>query len=214
MKHFVITILDNPQSVKIADRCIASGAKNNLAIRQWMATTPDEHLAKKLDDAHIKQAGFEEKYSRLENCMAAFHSHYSLWQHCVQIDEEITIFEHDAVVVDNIPNNLTYMGVVNLGKPSYGKWSSPKSLGMNPLTSKRYFPGAHAYRVNPVGARTLITQARVNARPTDVFLNLDVFPYLQEYFPWPVEARDTFTTIQKTEGCLAKHGYNENYKII
>jgi GR25 family glycosyltransferase involved in LPS biosynthesis len=80
--------------------------------------------------------------------------------------------------------------------------------------SKRYFPGAHAYQVNPTGAQKLIDQARVYARPTDVFLNIDTFPWLQEYYPWPVEARDTFTTIQKTEGCLAKHNYNDSYKII
>ena len=85
---------------------------------------------------------------------------------------------------------------------------------MNPLTSKRYFPGAHAYRLRPTGAEKLIAQAKIYAQPTDIYLNVDTFPLLQEYYPWPVEARDTFTTIQKTKGCLAKHNYNETYKII
>jgi hypothetical protein len=43
---------------------------------------------------------------------------------------------------------------------------------------------------------------------------MDIFPWLEEYYPWPVEVKDSFTTIQKTEGCLAKHGYNETYEII
>ena len=37
---------------------------------------------------------------------------------------------------------------------------------------------------------------------------------LGEYYPWPVEARDSFTTIQKKEGCYAKHNYGETYDII
>jgi hypothetical protein len=41
--------------------------------------------------------------------------------------------------------------------------------------------------------------------PTDVFLNLNSFAFLQEFYPWPVEARDSFTTIQSEIGCRAKH---------
>jgi len=36
---------------------------------------------------------------------------------------------------------------------------------------------------------------------------------LQEYWPWPVEAHDSFTTIQNENGCLAKHNYGETYGI-
>ena len=45
----------------------------------------------------------------------------------------------------------------------------------------------------------------MEARPTDVFLNRNTFPFLEEYFPWPVEAKDSFTTIQSERGCTAKH---------
>ena len=213
MKHYVITMSQTPASVAAAERCIESGARHGLEIEKWEATTPNELLSAFLLDAGIKPEGFKEKYSRLENCMAAFHSHWSLWKHCTEIRQKVTIFEHDAVVVDTIPD-MHFGGCINLGKPSYGKFNIPKRLGLNALTSKRYFPGAHAYRVNPAGASLLITQARLYARPTDVFLNLDVLEWLQEYYPWPVEARDTFTTIQKTEGCLAKHNYNGSYQII
>ena len=43
--------------------------------------------------------------------------------------------------------------------------------------------------------------------------NKNNFPWLQEYYPWVAEANDNFSTIQKTEGCLAKHLYNETYRI-
>ena len=62
-------------------------------------------------------------------------------------------------------------------------------------------------------AKILIDQAKTDAGPTDTFLHLDRFKFLQEYYPWPAEARDNFTTIQNVNGCLAKHNYNENYEV-
>ena len=56
--------------------------------------------------------------------------------------------------------------------------------------------------------------AKISPGPTDTFLNLDNFPWLQEYYPWIVEAKDNFTTIQNENGCQAKHNYNETYEII
>ena len=47
-----------------------------------------------------------------------------------------------------------------------------------------------------------------------VFLNINTFPFLEEHYPWPVEARDSFTTIQSEMGCRAKHNFNEEYEII
>ena len=75
-------------------------------------------------------------------------------------------------------------------------------------------PGAHAYMIKPSGAKALMEKAKTVAGPTDVFMNLKNFPWMEEYYPWPAEAHDSFTTIQKTEGCLAKHNYNGKYKII
>lgn len=54
----------------------------------------------------------------------------------------------------------------------------------------------------------------IHAASTDVFLSINNFPTLQEYYPWPVEAKDSFTTIQRQAGCLAKHSYGETYDII
>jgi hypothetical protein len=68
--------------------------------------------------------------------------------------------------------------------------------------------------LKPDGAKLLVNQAKIMARPTDVYINIQTFPWIQEYYPWPVEARDSFTTIQKEEGCLAKHSYGETYEII
>ena len=211
--NYVITIEQNPRSVQVARRCIKSGARNGMLIQMFPAVTPhntDIYEMAKTEGINID--GFKEQYSRLDNCVAAFLSHYSLWKQAVERSETTTIFEHDAVVVNNIDSQLTPHVAVNLGAPSYGKFNTP-SLGVGPLTSKPYFPGAHAYRISPKGAEQLIYEAKRNAKPTDVFLNIHTFPGLQEKYPWPVECQDSFTTIQNERGCLAKHNYNETYQI-
>ena len=90
MKNYVITILTNRKSVESAERCIESGKKRGISITKWGATVPNTLLPSLLEASGIKEEGFKEKYSRLENCMAAFHSHWSLWKHCTEIDQYLT----------------------------------------------------------------------------------------------------------------------------
>lgn len=216
MKSYVITIFDNEKSVKAAQKCIESGARYGLDIEMFKAITPANtpDLYGYAESNGIDVDNFAEKWSRQENCVAAFMSHFNLWCQCIIAEEEVQIFEHDAVIVSRIPEQINFTGCINLGKPSYGKFITPKQIGVNPLTSKRYMPGAHAYRINRYGANMMVAQAQMRAGPTDVFLNIDTFPWLQEYYPWPVEARDTFTTIQREAGCQAKHNYKAGYEII
>jgi len=214
MKSYVITMVDNERSVQVADRCIRSGAKFGIDIEKSKAVTPKANPIALAEKFNIPTEGFKEVYSRYENCLSAFLSHYALWDECLLTNETFLILEHDAVIVDHIPVFKQFRDVMNLGKPSYGKAQTPMQLGVNPLTSKRYFPGAHGYMITPRGAKILIDKAKSHAAPTDVFLSLQNFPTLQEYYPWPIEARDSFTTIQKQAGCLAKHNYGETYDII
>jgi len=214
MKSYVITIMDNEKSVQVAQRCIKSAAKYGIEVEHWKATTPADGPIDLLLKDDVKIAGLHELYSRIANCSAAFHSHFSLWKNCIATNEDHLIFEHDAFVTDPIPVDVNYNKLISFGKPSYGKWRQPTQIGVNPLTSKGYLPGAHCYMLKPEAAKLLVSQAKIMARPTDVYINTQTFPWVQEYYPWPVEARDSFTTIQKEAGCLAKHSYGETYEII
>ena len=209
----VITILDNQASVRVAERCMWSGDRHGHNVEMHPAITPKDDPLSICEKEGIDPLGFEEKYSRNLNCISAFLSHYSLWKECVERDDTMLILEHDAYITEPI-RYMPFEHICNYGKPSYGRFNTPPLLGMNKLTSKRYLPGAHAYGVTPNGANLLIEQARISAKPTDVFINLDTFDNINEYYPWPVDARDSFTTIQNTTGCLAKHSYDEGYKII
>lgn len=215
MKSFVITIESLPESVKAATRCIRSMPEYD--VQMFPAVTPDDDPIMIAGSEGLDLSFFDvdaQKYSRFERCVSAFLSHYSLWKKCIEDNEEYQIFEHDAVCVGNLPQFISHDGCISLGAPSYGKFNTPSVLGVSPLVSKIYFPGAHAYRLKPKAARTLVQHARENAAPTDVYLCKSNFPWLQEYYPWPVEARDTFSTIQKENGCRAKHNYGESYELL
>lgn len=213
MRMFVITIMENDRSVQVADRCVKSGQVFGYKIEKHPAYSPQNcNVNQELDNLNYDRSGFIEKYSRPENCIAGFLSHHSLWMKCLELNEPIVIFEHDAVVTNDIPN-LVLFDILNLGKPSYGKFNTPTFIGYGSLVSKPYFPGAHAYRITPKGAADLINEAQFSAGPTDIYIHSSKFT-LGEFYPWVAEARDSFTTIQRKEGCYAKHNYGETYEIL
>ena len=121
MKAFVITIEDNERSVKYAQRCIESGKKHGLEIKQFNAFTPKDNPEKFLKSRGINPNRFKEKYSRPENCMSAFISHYSCWEISRDMNETVVIFEHDALITGQVPVDVEFDKVMTFSKPSYGK---------------------------------------------------------------------------------------------
>jgi len=215
MKAYVIAIEGHKLSEQAAKRCIQSGERNGVTSKPWKATTPTDNPIDIFEKKGIDISGFGESYSRTLNCMAAFLSHLSLWEEAEKTNEDILILEHDAVFVNAIPELDAQNKVISLGKPSYGKFNTPATM-FNPvkLMSKQYFPGAHAYMVSREAAPVIVDAAKERAAPTDIYFNNNNFDFLYEYYPWPVEARDSFTTIQNQTGCLAQHNYGEGYQIV
>lgn len=214
MKAFVITIRDNPKSVEAAENCKKSAARFGITVENHWGNTPNNiDIHQWFRERSIPDKWFHEEYSRLENCMAAFSSHYTLWQRCVKANTPFLILEHDAHFVDKLPI-VTSGHIVNFGKPSYGNFQIPNFVGESKMFSKAYLPGAHAYKITPVAANELIIRATFDAGPTDLYIHNERFPFITEYYPWPVEVKETFTTIQRKMGCYAKHQYNEKYEVI
>jgi len=219
IKAYVITIMDNKRSFQVAKRCVKHAAYYDIDVKLFEATTPKDKPIKMLKALNIEPAGFTEVYSRPDRCMSAFLSHHRLWEKCAEENNEpYIIFEHDAIMTGQLgimPRiHWDAPVLVSIGAPSYGKFNVPSKLGLNKLMSKQYLPGAHAYIINPQAAQALIDRAKIDASPTDVFIHNDRFNFLHELYPYIAEAKDNFTTIQKEQGCLAKHGYGESYDII
>ena len=212
MNNYVIAIEDNPRSVEIAKRCIGSAAQHGAKVEIFPAITPrNTDIYKLAEQEGISTKGFSEVYSRLDNCIAAFISHYSIWKLAAESYKPVTIFEHDAVIQSPIPR-LDYIGCVNLGKPSYGIYQTP-TKGLGRLQSMTHFPGTHCYRVNPYGAHKFVEQSKISGNTPDIFLHSNTFDFLEEYYPWPVISNDTFSTIQTKEGLRRKHSYKKNNLI-
>jgi GR25 family glycosyltransferase involved in LPS biosynthesis len=213
MRAFVIMI-PKEESEQVATRCIKSAERYGVTVEPVRGYTPEDKPMEIAEDLGINPKGFHEKYSRFENCLSAFLSHHKLWLWSVENKEEILILEHDAYFNNNLPNNISHRGILSLGAPSYGKYNIPSVLGVNKLCSKEYLPGAHAYIVTPTAAAKLVAKAKTDALPTDIFISNRNFDFVDEYYPWPIEAKDSFSTIQNETGCIAKHNYGPGYNLV
>jgi GR25 family glycosyltransferase involved in LPS biosynthesis len=216
MKAFVITVKNIKESVQAAERCINSASQNGFIVNKHFGITPEDDPEKIFEEKGLPKDRFKEKYSRWERVLSAFLSHRSLWELCAADKRNYLILEHDAIINNALSTSIMHGNemIVSLGQPSYGKYNTPQSIGIGPLVSKQYFPGAHAYIMSPKGAKAALEKSLTDAAPTDLFFNNNNFPWLKEFYPWPISVKENFTTIQKTEGCLAKHGYGEGYEII
>ena len=207
MKCFVITIIDNHLSQQAADRCIASAKKYGITVEKHPAITPrTEGFEGMVEEAKLNIERFSGEYSRPENALACFLSHRQLWQKSVELKTEVMILEHDAIFRDRLPS-VSFNMCVTLGEPSYGVYNTPTGFGVQPLTQKEYFKGAHAYIVRAKAAKELLAGVEQGSRPTDIYLNKIQFPWLEEFYPWPVYCDDSFSTIQNQAGILAKHNF-------
>ncbi len=218
MISYVITMLNNSKSVDASERCIKSANKFGYDPFVFKAITPEDNPIEifKKENLPLDKFKTDSRYSKLEPCMCCFLSHRELWKKSVQSGNGILVLEHDAVFKNVLPFGHAFHDFINLGMPSYGKYITPVKEGIHDLFSKPggYLPGTHAYYVSAQGAQLLLNHSQTNPAPADLFLNKNSFPWIKECYPWPIIADDTFTTIQKVEGSLAKHNYGESYEII
>jgi GR25 family glycosyltransferase involved in LPS biosynthesis len=216
MKAYVICIKGHKGSEEAAQRCIESGKNFDVVVEKFDAVTPST-IQETMRGKKLGVNGIDAKWSKPDNTLACFLSHYSLWEKIHETGETALILEHDAVFHDLIPSGTKT--ICSFGEPSFGRKANPRKVGfLNTFSRPRgkYLAGAHAYVVTKEGARQLLEQAAKKIIPTDVFINGVSFPTLQEYYPWPVHVEETFSTVQKVEGCRAKYAWQKDrngYKL-
>ncbi len=216
MKGYVVTLRNLPESVKIAERCVASGAMFGVDVEMFSAVYKDVAMDEMKKEG-IVAAAFDKSFSIEAAVMGNFVTQYRIWKTILNSNECGIVLEHDAIFTDHVPALSGEGDIINLGKPSYGQFNVKPGKGVYPMFSKNggYIPGAHCYYLTPAGAEQLITITKIKgAAPCDLFLNKANFPNIKEIYPWCAEADDSFTTIQKEKGCGAKHNYGSNYRII
>lgn len=133
--------------------------------------------------------------------MACSMSHYLLWKESIHSGEAVLILEHDARFERELPD-IEFLGACQINDPRgggyRGAWHSDHMIqrgttGAHALTAKREpgslvpdgFSGGSAYIVKPHAAEQFIdAYHRLGVWPNDATICLQLFPWLQEYYPF------------------------------
>jgi glycosyl transferase family 25 len=110
-----------------------------------------------------------------------FHSHYRLWQKCIDLNEPILIFEDDVILERGfIPVEWQEVLLVAPGKSKYSTDFYKKIL-YNPEGDPKAFslphkvmPGAVGYAIKPTAAKKLVERYKIEFAPADNALNTSV----------------------------------------
>jgi len=134
-------------------------------------------------------------------------SHYLLWQRCVELDQPILILEHDAVFLRPLPD-IDFNGICQINDPKgathQGEWWSQqmkkRGPGVWPKTRLKTnrpdgLAGNSAYLIKPWAAGQLIDAFHeFGVWPNDATMCCQLFPYLQELFPFVTKVEQTQST--------------------
>ena len=106
MKAIVIRLKGIEESESLAQECIDSAKSKGLIVYPFDGVYGEEQIAAKHAEFQIRPWKEKMKKNRL-GVKGCFLSHYSIWLHCLETDQPILVFEHDAVVLRSIPTNIT-----------------------------------------------------------------------------------------------------------
>lgn len=216
-RAFVITLSENESSFKQADVLIDSSShfRNVFVIEKYKATTPDEVVEAFLKEnikwnypwtqsvldlqTGLRKSAYETADPKKR--MACFMSHYLLWKRCAEEDEDMLIFEHDAVFIRTFSLDEVRYGaydVVSLNDPRgatrksqvYNELIEGKKLTEVPWLDDRQIPqglpGNSAYYIRKAGAKKLLS-------------------LVKEYGAWPNDAIMCKQLMPKKLGCVGQY---------
>ena len=173
---YVITMIGEGLSENLAQECIESAKKFGIQAKIFPATWGkdiDKHFVEQ--DLKIYKKGQKKKDINpgLKGCLL---SHYRLWKKCIESQEPMMIFEHDNIVLRDIPQKLlnTFEDVLHLDFASrqvtdyedftetyngddVKQWCPqiPRLSG-HELYNKTHIKGSHAYIIKPLGAIKMV----------------------------------------------------------
>lgn len=140
-------------------------------------------------------------------------SHYSLWTRCVELNEPIVILEHDAVFINTFPHDIEFYGICGLNDPRgatrkadlwYQQSIQRKGIGVfpKPLVNTEEdkdtpdgLAGNSALIIKPWAAKKVIDKVHeVGVWPNDATICQQLFPWLEEYYPFITTAKQSLST--------------------
>jgi GR25 family glycosyltransferase involved in LPS biosynthesis len=223
VRAFVIVLEGLPYSEAVSARCIQSARTvGEIEVLRFPAidrTRAEDEMKRhglkwtwaKNNTEHdtCPRTGLKQHpYGNLQAKIGCSLSHYLLWQKCAEFGEPFLILEHDVVFVRTFPQ-FEFHGICQINDP---KGATPRGDWWHDEMKKRgpgVFPKTHvfdddipdglagnsAYVVKPFAARELILAFHaLGVWPNDAMMCRQMFPYLQEYFPFVTRVEQSQST--------------------
>ena len=177
IKAFTIRKPGDELSEKLSTECVESAAKFGITVEKFdgVYTNHDDILDAKGIKCYPKMKE-EKKTKGFKGC---FLSHYFLWEKCIELNEPIMIFEHDALMIRPLPENIlelfthhcildyaihysNYQEIINQDGPvvvkEYLQITNEKIRYSR--INQTHVRGSHAGIITPLGAKTIIDSVK------------------------------------------------------
>ncbi len=210
MKAFVITLQHDKQSKALADNFISSSkkVKNDFSVEYFDAITPEQAYGLMHEDTikwnypwsgqtlDMASGLLKTAYSTVDprKRIACFLSHYFLWKKCVETNENIFVFEHDALFTSRVELELLNKAkhsVISINSP-IGATRKAALYNEKVITGAgrvvdvpkidednvpQGLPGNSAYYIKPAGASKLMSLVQeLGAWPNDAIMCRQLMP--------------------------------------
>lgn len=190
IKSFVIRKPNDELSERLANECIESANRFEINPEKidGIYSDHDLYLSQRKIRPFEKMKDVKKNNPGIKGC---FLSHFLLWEKCIEIDEPILIFEHDALMIRELPKNILdlFSHILILDYASRNDDYEEKiklNCDINVRTFEKiktseigykkinqtHIRGSHAHLVKPLGAKTLIESSKRHGYlPLDMNVN-------------------------------------------
>lgn len=194
MKTFILYNKPNAMSVKNASLCLNSFEH----FPSWKPELFDGYTHVDLEHLESKyalkndRARFPPNHSLYKSKKACFHAHFDLWLKCIEIDEPITVVEHDTYCAGDLPEDFQFDSIVQFSAESifksFDRYETARSVykelekGLHSITVIPPLPrwghciaGNTAYGITPNSARILVNDCFENGwQQNDVLMSVQL----------------------------------------
>ncbi len=170
MKNYIIYLPDYPDSVAMANKALASALDQGWDAELWPGVDGSTVSFNDLErEYRITACSWNKKCYMMvrerPGVRGCFLSHWKLWHWCREEDQDIGIFEHDVLFLRPPKLRRDFNHLLKL-----------QGFDEKPARpAGRWYEGARAYILRPLGADRLIRWVQANGcLPADVNIGLDI----------------------------------------
>lgn len=175
---YLISLENHALSQKLSNECLESAKFYGWDINIWSGT--NGYNVTKTTWENIKVRPLIDMYNMAKpGVQGCFMSHFNLWNKCIELNSEIIILEHDAII--NSPWNVSLSSKNELIKLFL--FRKKKRDRVDEYTGS-WTPGLNAYLIHPTQAKLIINFCKtIGALPADVIIGKNIVNYKHLDYP-------------------------------